>query len=437
MKMSNQEAAITHPKVWYWGVLDKQLSSKQAWMTLAVMFVFGLMSMFGFIRVAPVLPILQSEFGFELANVGLIQTLYTFAGVLLMFPGTWIMRNVGVKLTLVVACAFSILGSAIGIFSHDQITLLLSRLLEGIGSGFIMFLGANVCTRIFPQKKLGIAMAVWSVWAPAGAFLALFGAPYLHEMFGWRSLWLVTMIVYAICLVWMLFSFKLPKVNENELTVMRAQKDPAASGAKTKTARTLVVSTFVMSLSFLVWGLVFGGCTNSFYPTFLMEVKGFSIYDAGFWPSMISLLTLPLGIGAGLLSDKLGTRKWFVTISYLLMAVIMGFVAWREVPGMGTVIVFVIAMSVFSAAIPMGTRASIPEYTPDPKTSDYALTTMVFVGNLGQALGVLFGTTVAAVGWANGGLFFLMPCCLVAGLATLFFCKNDFKGKRNKVQESV
>lgn len=423
-----------HMKCWHWGIQDKQLTSRQSRMVLAVMFVFGLMTMFGLVRVAPVLTVLQQEFDFELANVGLIQTFYTLAGVILMFPGTWIMRKIGVKVTIVGACSIATIGAIIGVFAIDQASLLASRALEGVGAGIIMFMGANVCTRIFPKKKLGIAMAVWSIWAPAGAFLAFFVAPFLFETFGWRSLWLATAIVYAVCLVWLLMSFKLPKVNENEITVqnMKQEAYDQDSNSNTKTSRKMLASSIIMAGSFFVWGLVFGGSTNSFYPTYLMEVKGATLYEANFLPSLISLFTLPLGILAGFLSDKIGTRKWFVVFSYLAMAVVMAFFGWSESPGMISVIVFIIGMSIFSSCIPMGTRAAIPDYTPDPKISDYLLTTMVFVANLGQSCSVFFGATVAAVGWAGAGLYLLAPCCLVAGLATLFFCKNDYVGKRKR-----
>ena len=59
---------------------------------------------------------------------------------------------------------------------------------------------------------------------------------------------------------------------------------------------------------------------------------------------------------------------------------------------------------------------------------------MVVIANLGQALGVVFGATVAAfgsgdpaTGWANAGIWLLAPTSLVTGLALLIFCRNDFK----------
>ncbi|MDR2109600.1 MAG: MFS transporter [Coriobacteriales bacterium] len=438
-----------HPKAWYWGVQDKQLSNGQAWMTLIVLFVYGFMSMFGFIKVAPVMTVMWDNYGFDLANGGLIQTFYTMSGVLLMFPGTWLSRKIGLKVTVVMACGISLLGAVVGIFAFDQFTMLLSRTIEGIGAGFIMFLGANVATRIFPREKLGMAMAVWSIWAPAGVFLALLLSPYFFSWWGLQSLWVVSAIAYLICLAWLLVSFKLPKVDENILALRQSQAASAsaeqAGGSsfvqKLKTPRVMLISSLVISASFLIWGFMFGGCVNSFYPTYLTEVKGLDLAGAGFWPSVISLLTLPLGILAGWLSDKTGTRKWFVTISYLLMAVVMATVAWREDADMTAVYIFVVMMSLFSATIPMGTRSAIPEYTPDPKISDYSLTLMVVLGNLGQAMGVIFGASVSAfgggdpaLGWQAAGLWLLAPCCLLAGIVTMVFCKNDLIGKKRRFE---
>jgi MFS family permease len=407
-------------------------------MTFAVMFVFGFMSIYGLVRCGPVMPQIQESFGFTLANVGLVQTLYAMTGIILAFPSAWIMRNVGIKRTLVLACAISTFGSALGIFANTQFLLLASRLFEGIGAVFIMVIGPNVVTRIFPPAKQGLGMAIWSIWAPAGIFIAMAIIPYLYTAFGLGSLWAVSTIVYGLCLVLLIPLFRLPKVNENELAYEKnkASEASAASAGKATMGKPLIVSAFTMAISFIIWSFAFGGCVNTFYPTYLQEIKGASIYDASFWPSLISLLTLPLGIVAGILSDRIGTRKWFVTIPLLLMGLLMGFLFWNEDSNMMSVVIFVGAMSVFSACIPMGLRASVPIYAKTPKLTDYALATQSFVTNIGSAAAPIFGTVVAAAGWQAGGMWVLMPACLFFGLATLVLCKNDYVPKRKRLATS-
>jgi MFS family permease len=396
-------------------------------MSFTVLFIFGFVSIFGLIRVGPVLTIVGAEFGFDLAGVGIIQTAFTAAGIILAFPGAWIMRNFGIKRTTIIACLLSLLGAAQGIWATGgPEAILFSRVLEGIGAGFIMIIGPNVCTRIFPQARQGIAMAIWSLWAPAGVFLSLFLAPYLNEFFGWRSLWVVSAVAYAVCLVLALAFFKLPKTNENELALEQAQKQDSA------TVKPDVRSAVVMALSFIFWCFCFGGCVNSFYSTFLVEAKGLSVYDAGFLPSLISLFTLPLGIIAGVISDKVGTRKWFVVIPYFVLAIVMAFCAWIEGPEMESVYIFIIIMSLLSATIPMGTRAAVPQYAKDPRLTDYALAAMGFVTNIGIGCAVVFGSVVAAIGWQNAGLYLVAPAALLAGVITLAFCKNDLVKKNAK-----
>jgi MFS family permease len=429
--MSKSENA--HSKGWYWGVQENQLTATQAWVTFAVMFVFGFMSIYGLVRCGPVMPQVQERFGFTLANVGLVQTLYAMTGIILAFPGAWIMRNVGIKRTLVIACAVSTIGSGLGIVASSQFLLLASRLLEGIGAVFIMVIGPNVVTRIFPPAKQGLAMAVWSIWAPVGIFIAMLIIPYLYTGFGLGSLWAVSTIIYGLCLILLFPFFKLPKVNENEIAYEKS-KGANQSQNKVTSGKPLVVSAFTMAISFIIWSFTFGGCVNTFYPTYLQEVKGASIYDASFLPSLISLFTMPLGILAGVLSDRIGTRKWFVTIPLILMGLLMGFLFWNEDSGMTSVMIFIGAMSVFSACIPMGLRASVPIYAKTPRLTDYALATQSFVTNIGSAAAPIFGMVVSAAGWQAGGMRVLMPACLFFGLATLFLCKNDYVSKKKRVK---
>jgi MFS family permease len=416
-------------KGWYWGVQEGQLTRFQAWMTFAVMFVFGFMSIYGLVRCGPVMPQVIEGYGFDFANSGFIQTFYTVPGVILAFPGAWIMRNFGIKRTIVISCIVSALGSLLGIIATDSVMVLASRLLEGVGAAFIMVIGPNVVTRLFPPNRLGFAMAIWALWAPVGIFIAMLVIPYLYTFFGLSSLWTLSTIVYAVCVVWLLISFKLPKANENELAIEKERAKAGATGAA-KLGKPMILSAFVMAITFVTWSFVFGGCFNTFYPTYLQEVKHVSIYEASLWPSLISLFTIPLGILVGVLSDRIGTRKWFVTIPFFLMAALMAF-AWRDTSDLTSVALVIGAMSIFSGAIPTASNAAIPEYAKTSKLTDYALAAKGCVSNVGSALVPLFSGTVAAAGWAAGGLWVLMPACLISGLLTLVLCKNDFRPRKD------
>ena len=403
------------------GVLDRQTTDKERWLTFAALFLFGFTASCNLFKASPTLTYIGADLGLDAGGLGLIMTFYSICALVMAFPGALVMRKIGVKAMVVISCAIMIAGTAISAVSSDAVLFLAGRAVEGCAYGLICVCGPNILPRLFPRKQMGLAVGIWSQWIACGTIIAFFCAPIIFDATGdWRGVWYVTLGMGVLSLVLLLAFVKMPKVNENEIVAGKAD-------VKVKHGRQFFGSAMAVCIIFMIWCYLYLVNINGMYPTFLQEVKGMSVFDSSMLPNWIAIITIPVGILFGVLSDKWNARKYFVAVPYLVVALLMFFCAFTPGNDLVGPWTFCILMGVCAAGIPMGTRAIIPVLVPDPKKTDLALATMAFATGLAQCMGSLASLSIAEMGWTANGQFVLAPLALIASLIVFICVKSDRK----------
>lgn len=412
------------------GVQNRQLTQTERWICFSALFFFGFTAAFNLFKAAPAIAFIGADLGFDEAGLGYIMSSYAIAALVLAYPGMLIMQKIGIKASVLISCALMLLGSIIGAFAPNAALFLVGRAIEGCAYGLICVIGPNIMPRLFPLKNQGLVMGIWSLWIPVGTIIAFFSAPVIFESMGWRPIWFISLTMEVIALVWMFVSVKMPQVPENELV------DGDVSRRK-KPGKCFMFGAIMMSVAFLAWAYVYVDNINTLYPTFLQQVKGMSVFDSSMLPNWIAIITIPVGILFGVLSDKLSARKYFVAVPYLIVALLMFFCAFTPGEDLVGPWTFCILMGVCAAGIPMGTRAIIPVLVPDPKKTDFALATMAFATGLAQCMGSLASLSIAEIGWTANGQFILAPLALIASLIVFICVKSDRKVLAIRKQEEA
>ncbi len=411
-----------------WGVADGQLTQTQRWTTFAAMFFFGLVTVYSSLKVAPALEQIGAVFNMGLDSVGNIAGFFSIAGLIISMPGVWLMRNLGIKFSLICTAVITIIGSLAGAFATTAGMILFSRVLEGAGMGMISVIGPNVMPRLFPLRKLGLVMGIWSQWVCGGIMLSSVVGPQLFMNFGWQSLWWLSIVLEVIAIIWLLISVKFNRVPENEIVAGDVTKK------RTKHNNYLAAGILV-GASFVAWCMIYG-MVNIFYPTFLQAVKGFDIALSAIPTFIMSALTIPFGIAFGVLMDRTNTRKWVLVIAYAILATMMGAVAWVGGGETTTVWIFAIVMGLLAGAIPTATRALIPVLVTEPRRMDYTLGIMALTTYLGNMIAGPYGALAASSGWQTAALMILMPIAAVFAIAIAVVTKSDKKiFAENKAEE--
>ena len=120
-----------------YGVLDRQTTNTERWVTFAALFLFGFTASCNLFKASPVMTVIGGDLGLDAGGLGLIMTFYSIAALVMAFPGALVMRKIGVKAMVVISCAIMVCGTAISAFSSDSGMFLAGRAIEGIAYGLI------------------------------------------------------------------------------------------------------------------------------------------------------------------------------------------------------------------------------------------------------------------------------------------------------------
>ncbi|WP_219893561.1 spinster family MFS transporter [Aquisediminimonas profunda] len=223
--------------------------------------------------------------------------------VVMGIPLSWLCdRTNRTRLLAAAVAAWSFMTAVTG-FTKGYFDLLLARVGVGIGEAG----GTPACNAIiadyFPADRRSMAMTVFALGAPIGAWLGSDIAGYVSILHGWRSAFLVLGIPGLLLALTILITIKEPK--RGRLDAVVEEKAPTVM----ETLRFLwsqkaaVHALWASGLSaFWGWGLMW------FTPLFLQRTYGMDESQAG---SLLGLIYMFGGIGASLVTAWVVARPAF------------------------------------------------------------------------------------------------------------------------------
>jgi MFS family permease len=130
------------------------------WAILAVLFAVRATMAFQFQSVAAVAPLLGSELGVSLADIGVLIGLYFAPGVVLALPGGAIGQRFGDKTTVLGALLLMLAGSMVMAFAPSWSIQIAGRLVSGAGGVTLSVQMTKMLTDWFAGKEIATAMAI-------------------------------------------------------------------------------------------------------------------------------------------------------------------------------------------------------------------------------------------------------------------------------------
>jgi MFS family permease len=319
------------------------------WGILAVLFAVRSTIAFQFQSVAAVAPLLTSQFGVSLADIGVLIGLYFAPGVVLALPGGAIGQRFGDKRTALGALMLMLAGSAMMAAAASWPLQIAGRLMSGAGSVILSVQVTKMLTDWFAGKEIATAMAMLVNSWPLGIAVCLLALPWVGTQYGVSAAHLGVAAFAAGGFVLLAILYRPP-----------ADVAVAATTAPQRLDRN---ATLAVIAAGLMWGLFNVGFAviASFGPSMLVE-RGWSIAEAGSTVSIVlwvSVISVPLG---GLLADRTGRPATIVVASALLSAVLMVLL-----PRSGAVLPIVFTLGLISG-LPAGPIMSLPARVLQPQT---------------------------------------------------------------------
>lgn len=147
------------------------------------------------------LPKIMSSFGVGLSTIQWVITAYMLAMAAMLPTSGWLADKFGYKRVYFWGLFLFTLGSLFCGLSNDENTLIISRIIQGLGAGTVQPLGMAIITREFPLKQRGLALGFWSIAAAASVSFGPLIGGYLVDNFSWQLIFDVNIPVGIVALL--------------------------------------------------------------------------------------------------------------------------------------------------------------------------------------------------------------------------------------------
>jgi MFS family permease len=355
------------------------VSVRNRWGILAVLFMVRATMAFQFQSVAAVAPLLGSEFGVGLADIGVLIGLYFAPGVVFALPGGAIGQRFGDKPTSLAGLLLMLAGSLAMALSASWSIQIAGRLVAGAGGVILSVQMTKMVTDWFAGREIATAMAIFVNSWPAGIAMSLLTLPAIGTAYGVGAVYFAVAALIA-CGIMLLAAAYQPPANSASYS--------AATGRLDCNAVIAVIAAG------LIWGLFNVGFAIifSFGPSMLVE-RGWSVTAAGSAVSIVlwvAVFSVPF---SGFLGDRTGRPDFMLVTGSIVLAVLMA-----ALPRSGAVIPIIVALGLVSG-LPAGPIMSLPARVLQPQTRAIGMGIFFTIFYAAMMLGPVIGGAYAK--WAG------------------------------------
>lgn len=132
------------------------------------------------------LPKIMASFGVGIDKIEWVITAYMLSMAVMLPTSGWLADKFGYKRLYFMGLLLFTVGSLLCGMSNDENTLILSRIIQGLGAGTIQPLGMAIITREFPPHQRGVALGFWAIAAAASVSFGPLIGGYLVDNFSWQ-----------------------------------------------------------------------------------------------------------------------------------------------------------------------------------------------------------------------------------------------------------
>ena len=137
------------------------------------------------------LPAIGEEFSMDAVLLGWIATSYLLSAAVFMVPLGKYADIHGMKKVFIIGLFMFTISSLIAVFAPSSTVLIISRILQGIGSAMIFGTGTAILVNVYPLRDRGRVLGINAASVYLGLSLGPFLGGLLTQYFGWRSLFIV------------------------------------------------------------------------------------------------------------------------------------------------------------------------------------------------------------------------------------------------------
>ena len=255
-------------------------------------------------------PEVRGQYGFSLAGIGLLSTVFTLGMALAGAPTGFLLARFSRKAVLQTGIALFSVGTVLTVLSRGFADMLMYRAVTGIGEAMQLTVLLAIAANFFAGHRAAALGAVNCSFAIGAIVGPVLGGALLAASGNWQ----VPMVVFGV------LGFVVMAVIAVSVDPSMTGRDGAAVAHADGGAVTLGNrNTILLTAMSLLGGLVIYGYLGM-YPTFLREGLGYSPTAAGSVMGLYGLGALT-SIGGGWIGDR-GSPRLVLSATFLVAAVL-------------------------------------------------------------------------------------------------------------------
>ena len=384
-----------------------------------------------------------------------------------------------------------IIGLALSIFSNSFEILMISRILQACGNGILSSMAQVVLLSIYPPQKRGSVLGWYGLSLTAAPVISPTISGVLIDVFNWKSVFVLPLIIVCISYVSAVFSFDdvletskkkfdvysfilsifafggislgignittygfmntfvlVPLVLSLVTSILFINRQ-LNSGQPFLELRTFQNKAFTISVigSMLLFFIVMGA--SALLPLYVQSVLGYSATVSGLVTLPGSLVLAIMSPVSGNLYDKFGMKKLFIAGSILLMISSFGmYFITIETPVVISVLLNIVRQfatgCLFMPFVTYGSSNMKKEYTAHSTALLTALRTIagsigmsVFIGIMSSYNSTTLSTVESSMKGVNLAFLFMGIGSIVLLCIALFGFKKDTCGEYYETSENA
>ena len=387
------------------------------------------------------MPYMSDEFHISDAMQGVMLSAFFWTYALFQIPSGWLLDRFGPRVVYPIAVGWWSIWTALTALARGVGSVMVFRLGLGIGEAPVQPANVKVVSRWFPRKERAFASSLFDMGQQIGTTLSIPVVTGLAFIGGWRLAFVVIGLAGMLWIVGWLAVYREPeehpRVSAAELAHIHSDRENEPTTAATTSGptevpwRNLVSDNQVWALTI---GYVFRSLSGAFfltwYPSYLLDDRGFSEADFGMvgWiPSLIAIGSTVLG---GVVSDRLlaaghspNLARKIPIVTGLGISACIGFA-----PFIDSNLNLMILLTVSSAAHSFAGAAVLSLPAEVASSSDHVGAVAGFQ-NFGSQVGNLISPIAIGIFLTTSGGSYVGPlvgsaaCCLVSAAIYLFWVR--------------
>lgn len=182
---------------------ETSITGSKAGITVAAM-AAALMAVLDISIVNVALSDIRASFGTPLDQIAWVSTGYMMANVVVIPMTGWLQRRFGYRRYFTASILIFTAASALCGLAWNLPSLVMFRMLQGLGGGAIIPTAQSILFARYPRKEHGIAGALFGLGAITGPLLGPTVGGYLIDMFSWHWIFLINVPV-GLFAAWMAY----------------------------------------------------------------------------------------------------------------------------------------------------------------------------------------------------------------------------------------